>query len=82
MINHCGNPSCGNPLHHLREGRSLFLIYRINTPVCCSQEAAPAGCNTFGFAGTVGTMVMEQTGEMQIRVAVKSRSCKRKRRIF
>jgi hypothetical protein len=73
MVNQCANPKCGKPLHYLREGRIfLFDLPEPNAPV-------PAiGGNTrrlqhFWLCGQCSeTMVMEQTGDMQIRVAFKS----------
>jgi hypothetical protein len=74
MVNQCANPDCGKPLHYLREGRIfVFDLPDPNVPV-----PAPGGrarrLQHFWLCGRCSeTMVMEQTSEMQIRVAVKSR---------
>jgi uncharacterized protein YcsI (UPF0317 family) len=74
MINHCANPSCGKPLHYLREGR----IFIFDLPDPNVSEPAPGGrarrLQHFWLCGTCSeSLVMEQTGDMQIQVAVKSR---------
>ena len=74
MVNQCANPNCGKPLHYLREGRIfVFDLPDPNVPV-----PAPGGrarrLQHFWLCGPCSeTMVMEQTSEMQIQVAVKSR---------
>jgi uncharacterized protein YcsI (UPF0317 family) len=74
MINQCANPSCGKPLHYLREGRIfVFDLPDPHTPVPAAGGRARR-LQHFWLCGICSeTMVMEQTGEMQIRVAVKSR---------
>jgi uncharacterized protein YcsI (UPF0317 family) len=73
MVNQCANPKCGKPLHYLREGRIfLFDLPDPDVPV-----PAPVGrahrLQHYWLCGQCSeTMVMEQTGEMQIRVAFKS----------
>jgi uncharacterized protein YcsI (UPF0317 family) len=74
MVNQCANPKCGKPLHYLREGR----IFVFDLPDASVPVPAPGGrarrLQHFWLCGTCSeTMVMEQTGEMQIKVAVKSR---------
>lgn len=73
MVNQCANPSCGKPLHYLREGRIfVFDLPDPNTPVSAAG-GRPRRLQHFWLCGNCSeTMVMEQTGEMQIRVAVKS----------
>jgi hypothetical protein len=74
MVNQCANPSCGKPLHYLREGRIfVFDLPDPNVPV-----PAPGGwarrLQHFWLCGPCSeTMVLEQTSGMQIRVAVKTR---------
>jgi hypothetical protein len=73
MVNQCANPSCGKPLHYLREGRIfVFDLPDPNTPV-----PAPGGrarrLQHFWLCGSCSeTMVMEETSEMKIRVAAKA----------
>ena len=73
MVNQCANSKCGKLLHYLREGRIfLFDLPDPNVPV-----PAPGGrarrLQHFWLCGQCSeTMVMEQTGDMQIRVAFKS----------
>jgi hypothetical protein len=73
MVNQCANPSCGKPLRYLREGRIfVFDLPDPNTPV-----PAPGGrarrLQHFWLCGSCSeTMVIQQTSEMQIRVAVKA----------
>jgi uncharacterized protein YcsI (UPF0317 family) len=73
MVNQCANPSCGKPLHYLREGRIfVFDLPDPHTPVPAAGSRARR-LQHFWLCGTCSeTMVMEQTSEMQIRVAVKS----------
>jgi hypothetical protein len=72
MVNQCANPDCGKPLHYLRKGRIfVFDLPDRNVP-------APGGrqrrLQHFWLCGRCSeTMVMEQTSEMKIRIAVKSR---------
>ena len=71
MVNQCANPKCGKPLHYLREGR----IFVFDLPDASVPVPAPGGrarrLQHFWLCGTCSeTMVMEQTGEMQIKVAV------------
>jgi hypothetical protein len=74
MVNQCANPSCGKPLHYLREGR----IFVFDLPDPYVPVPAPGGrarrLQHFWLCGPCSeTMVMEQTSDMQIQVAVKSR---------
>jgi hypothetical protein len=74
MFNQCANPSCGKPLHYLREGR----IFVFDLPVPDLTVPSPGGrarrLQHFWLCGPCSeTMVLEQTSEMQIRVAMKSR---------
>jgi hypothetical protein len=72
MVNHCANPSCCKPLHYLREGRIFVFDLPDSHPA-----AAPAGGRArrlqhFWLCGTCSeTMVMKQTGEMQIQLIAK-----------
>ena len=73
MVNQCANPNCGKPLHYLREGR----IFVFDLPDPDVPVPVPGGrarrLQHFWLCGPCSeTMVMEQTSEMQIRVAVKS----------
>jgi hypothetical protein len=74
MVNQCANPSCGKPLHYLREGRIfVFDLPDPNTPVPASGGRARR-LQHFWLCGPCSeTMVMEQTSELQICVAVKAR---------
>jgi hypothetical protein len=73
MVNHCANSTCCKPLHYLREGR-IFVFDLPDT----NPSASPAGGRArrlqhFWLCGTCSeTMVMKQTGEMQIQVARKT----------
>jgi uncharacterized protein YcsI (UPF0317 family) len=74
MVNQCANPKCGKPLHYLREGR----IFVFDLPDPNVAFPAPGGrarrLQHFWLCGQCSeTMVMEQTSDMQIRVAFKSR---------
>ncbi len=75
MVNQCANSKCGKPLHYLREGRIfVFDLPDPNVPV-----SAPGGrarrLQHFWLCGTCSeTMVLEQTRDMQIKVAVKARN--------
>ncbi len=74
MVNQCANPNCGKPLHYLREGR----IFVFDLPDPDVPVPAPGGrarrLQHFWLCGACSeTMVMEQTSDMQIRVAVNSR---------
>jgi uncharacterized protein YcsI (UPF0317 family) len=73
MVNQCANPSCSNQLHYLREGR----IFVFDLPDPDVPVPAPGGharrLQHFWLCGSCSqTMVMEQTSETQIRVALKS----------
>ena len=74
MVNQCANPSCGKPLHYLREGRIfVFDLPDLNPPVHATGGRARR-LQHFWLCGVCSeTMVMEQTSEMEIRVAAKSR---------
>jgi hypothetical protein len=73
MVNQCANPTCGKPLHYLREGRIfVFDMPDPNVPV-----PVPGGrtrhLRHFWLCGVCSeTMVMEQTSDMEIQVALKS----------
>ena len=74
MVNQCANPSCAKPLHYLREGR----IFVFDLPDPDLPVPSPGGrarrLQHFWLCGPCSeTMVLEQTSEMQIRVAMKSR---------
>jgi hypothetical protein len=73
MVNQCANPSCGKPLHYLREGR----IFVFDLPDPDVPVPAPGGRSRrlqhFWLCGPCSeTMVMEQIDEMHIRLVVKS----------
>jgi hypothetical protein len=74
MVNQCANPTCGKPLHYLREGRIfVFDLPDLHEPVP-TLGGRSRRLQHFWLCGPCSeTMVMEQVGEMQIRVAVKSR---------
>jgi hypothetical protein len=73
MINQCANSSCGKPLYYLREGR--IFVFDLPDP----EVPVPAGGRArrlqhFWLCGSCSeTMIMEESSEMQIRVAVKTR---------
>jgi hypothetical protein len=74
MVNQCANPSCGKPLHYLREGR----IFVFDLPDPDVPVPTPGGHSRrlqhFWLCGPCSeTMVIKQIDEMHIRVAVKSR---------
>lgn len=74
MVNQCANPSCGKPLHYLREGR----IFVFDLPDPDVPVPAPGGrarrLQHFWLCGPCSEiMVMEQTSEAEIRLAFKSR---------
>jgi hypothetical protein len=73
MVNQCANPKCGKLLHYLREGR----IFLFDMPDQNGSIPAPGGrshrLQHFRLCSQCSeTMVMEQTSDMQIRVAFKS----------
>lgn len=73
MVNQCANPKCRKPLHYLREGR----IFLFDLPDPKAAFPTPGGranrLQHFWLCGQCSeTMVMEQTSDMQIRVAFKS----------
>jgi hypothetical protein len=75
MIHQCANPSCCKPLHFLREGR----IFVFDLPDPHVPHPAPGGragrLQHFWLCGPCSeTMLLKQTGEMQIRVGLKSRT--------
>ncbi len=74
MVNQCANPKCGKPLHYLREGRIfVFDLPDPNVPVPARGGRARR-LQHFWLCGPCSeTMVMEQTSDMQIQVAMKSR---------
>jgi hypothetical protein len=73
MINQCANPSCCKPLHYLREGRIfVFDLPDLNTPVPAAGGGARRLQNFWVCGPCSETMVMEQTSEMQVRVALKA----------
>jgi hypothetical protein len=74
MINQCANPSCGKPLHYLREGRIFVFDLPDPNPQAPAAGGRARRLQHFWLCGSCSeTMVMEQTSEMQIRVAVKTR---------
>jgi hypothetical protein len=74
MVNQCANPKCGKPLHYLREGRIfVFDLPDPNVPVPAAG-GRPRRLQHFWLCGPCSeTMMMEQAGDMQIRVAIKAR---------
>jgi uncharacterized protein YcsI (UPF0317 family) len=72
MVNQCANPDCGKPLHYLREGR--IFVFDLPDPNVPAPGGRQRRLQHFWLCGRCSeTMVMEQTREMQIRIAVKSR---------
>jgi hypothetical protein len=74
MVNQCANPKCCKPLHYLREGR----IFVFDLPDPDVPIPAPGGrarrLQHFWLCGACSeTMVMEQTANLEIRVALKQR---------
>lgn len=79
MVNQCANPKCGKPLHYLREGR----IFVFDLPDPKAPVPVPGGrarrLQHFWLCGRCSeTMVMEQTHDLQIRVAFKSHTIEAK----
>jgi hypothetical protein len=73
MINQCANPSCSKTLHYLREGR----VFVFDLPDPDVPVPAPGGrarrLHHFWLCGSCSeTMVLKQTDEMQVKIAVKS----------
>ena len=72
MIHQCANPSCGKPLHYLREGR--IFVFDLPDPSVPASGDRARRLQHFWLCGPCSeNLVMEQTGDMQIQVAVKSR---------
>jgi hypothetical protein len=74
MVNQCANPKCGKPLHYLREGR----IFVFDLPDPDVPVPAPGGraqrLQHFWLCGACSeSMVMEQAGNLEIRVTLKKR---------
>jgi hypothetical protein len=73
MVNQCANPRCCKPLHYLREGRIFVFDMPDQSPI-----AAPAGgrgrrLQHFWLCGPCSeVMVMKQTGDHEIEVAMKT----------
>lgn len=72
MIHHCANPTCGKPLHYLREGK--IYVFDLPDP----NQTAPVGgrptrrLQHFWLCGDCSaTMMMVQTNEAQIQVQLK-----------
>jgi hypothetical protein len=75
MVNQCANPSCGKPLHYLREGRIFVFDLPDPHPPTPAAGGRARRLQHFWLCGSCSeTMVMEQTNEMQIRVAVKTQT--------
>jgi hypothetical protein len=74
MVNQCANPKCGKPLYYLREGRIfVFDLPDPNVPVPAPGRRARR-LQHFWLCGACSeTMVVEQAGDTQIQVVVKSR---------
>jgi hypothetical protein len=71
MVNQCANPTCGKPLHYLREGR--IFVFDLPDPNVPGPGRRAQGLQHFWLCARCSeTMVMEQTSEMQIRVSLKS----------
>jgi hypothetical protein len=74
MVNQCANPKCGKPLHYLREGRIfVFDLPDPNVPVSAPGGRARRLQHSWLCGACSETMVIEQTGDTQIQVALKSR---------
>jgi hypothetical protein len=72
MVNRCANSKCGKPLHYLREGR--IFVFDLPDPNVTVPGGRARRLQHFWLCGPCSeTMVMEQTNDMQIRVAVKAR---------
>jgi hypothetical protein len=71
MVNQCANPTCGKPLHYLREGR--IFVFDLPDPNAPGPGGHARVLQHFWLCGRCSeTMVMEQTREMQIQVSLKS----------
>jgi hypothetical protein len=73
MIHQCSNPTCSKPFHSLREGR----IFVFDLPDKDSSAAAPGGhtrrMRHFWLCSACSqTLVLEQTAEKEIRIALKA----------
>jgi uncharacterized protein YcsI (UPF0317 family) len=72
MVHQCANPGCGKPLHYLREGR--IFVFDLPDPKAPAPGKRARKLQYFWLCGPCSeAMVLEQTAEMQIRIAVKSR---------
>ena len=72
MVNRCANSKCHKPLHYLREGR--IFVFDLPDPNVPVPGGRARRLQHFWLCGPCSeTMVMEQTNDMQIRVAVKAR---------
>jgi uncharacterized protein YcsI (UPF0317 family) len=77
MQSQCANPSCGKPLHYLREGR--IFVFDLPDP---DVPVPKSGTRThrlrhFWLCGICSeTMVMEQTTAREVRVVRKMRKLK------
>ena len=73
MVNQCANSGCGKPLHYLREGRIFVFDLPDPNPPKPAAGGRARRLQHFWLCGSCSeTMVMEQTNEMQIRVAIKT----------
>lgn len=74
MVHQCANPGCGKPLRYLHEGRIfVFDLPDPNVPVPAHGRRARR-LQSFWLCGRCSeVMVLEQTAEMQVRVAAKTK---------
>ena len=71
MIHQCANPTCGKPLHYLREGK--IFVFDLPEPGRSGPGGRPVRrLQHFWLCGACSaTMMMVQTGESQIQVQLK-----------
>ena len=75
MIHQCANPTCGKPLHYLREGK--IFVFDLPDPIEPGSKPGSNGRRTrrlqhFWLCGACSaTMKLVQTNESQIQVQLK-----------
>jgi hypothetical protein len=71
VIDQCANPRCNKPLHYLREGR--IFVFDLPDPNLPTPGGRARRLQHYWLCGACAEiMVLEQTSEMEIRVALKT----------